>query len=639
MSVSKQKRRYSCQSWNVAAKVVLTPEIFEDEITDNEDFVTAFEDCNEIEGDDATEALQTCKEDISEETISETLVSRDHEPERNKPCQKTAKEIIKMCDKAQDQLRRSLLLENLPQNLECDRDIDKVNELIHSDNEDQIGEHKNGIDSKSWDRSKTLIVQQSTFHDQVSNSVTMKSSKKFVTCNNIQVPKWDDGCSKSITESSKTMLCPDETSKTFQAEKNPKPIEKTLMQEDISSSETLCIDESLSETCIVDIASDTSCTMLNDDSESQTCVVTDPSTVTMTANDVQGGKDQSTTIHIKEDSGDPTTMSQDDHDNDDSYSDTMLLSRDSSEGCSSGHGPSRRSHSLLFTRIKQRYEQSTCTDSITQDISSSPSKPKKVLRELSLPTQPIVKYQNIPFSSSQNSNNVRGSAKNVIKGHIEEQFKTDNDIVNGGKSIKDENVVKQTSTENNPDSLQKTSQAIYQNQDQILIIQQMTKNIKQTKHLEERICGSQSEQKQKENSQINKNDELQSQRVFENVKISNENGIKITSIVADDIKCATDHEKQTVSKSTDALKKGYSQVKKEKKKDKTVQQENEVHVYEEVNPEQSSVLVEERMHLEEIPTDHIYDEIKRAHRPSKYSYQLGISLLTIYFLLQTLFKG
>ena len=610
MSVSKQKRRYSCQSWNVAAKVVLTPEIFEDEITNNEDFVTAFEDCNEIEGDDATEALQTCKEDISEETISETLVSGDHGPERNKPCQKTAKEIIKMCDKAQDQLRRSLLLENLPQNLECDRDIDRVNELIHSNNGDQIGEssqHKNDIDSRSWDRSETMIVQQSTFHDQVSNSVTMRSSKSksksFVNSNNIQVPKWDDGCSKSITESSKTMLCP---------EKNPKPSEKTLMQEDISSSETLCIDESLSETCIVDIASDTSCTMLNDDSESQTCVVTDPSTVTMTANDVQGGKDQSTTIHIKEDSGDPTTMSQDDHDNDDSYSETMLLSRDSSEGCSSGHGPSRRSHSLLLTRIKQRYEQSTCTDSITQDLSSSPSKPKKVLRELSLPTQPIVKYQNIPFSSSQNSNNVRGNAKNVIKGHIKEQFKTDNDIVNGGKSLKDENV-KQTSTKTNPDSSQKTSQAIYQNQEQFLLIQQMTNNNKQT----QRICESQSEKKQKEDSQINKNNELQSQRVFENVKISNENGIKTTSIVVDDIKCATDHEKQTVSKSTDALKKGYSQVKKEKKRDKTVQQENEVHVYEEVNPEQSSVLVEERMHLEEIPTDHIYDEIKRAHRPSK----------------------
>ena len=611
MSVSKQKRRYSCQSWNVAAKVVLTPEIFEDEVTDNEDFVTAFEDCNEIEGDDATEALQTCQEDISEETISETLVSGDHGPERNKPCQKTAKEIIKMCDKAQDQLRRSLLLENLPQNLECDRDIDKVNELIHSNNADQIGEssqHKNDIDSRSWDRSETMIVQQSTFHDQVSNSVTMRSSKStsksFVNSNNIQVPKWDDGCSKSITESSKTMLCP---------EKNPKPSEKTLMQEDISSSETLCIDESLSETCIVDIASDTSCTMLNDDSESQTCVVTDPSTVTMTANDVQGGKDQSTTIHIKEDSGDPTTMSQDDHDNDDSYSETMLLSRDSSEGCSSGHGPSRRSHSLLFTRIKQRYEQSTCTDSITQDLSSSPSKPKKVLRELSLPTQPIVKYQNIPFSSSQNSNNVRGNAKNVIKEQFKEQLKTDNIIANA----KDANVVKQTPTKHNPDSSEKTSQAIYQNQEQFLLIQQMTNNNKQAKHLEERICESQSEQKQKEDSQINKNDELQSQRVFENVKISNENGIKITSIVADDIKCATDHEKQTVSKSTDALKKGYSQVKKEKKKDKTVQQENEVHVYEEVNPEQSSVLVEERMHLEEIPTDHIYDEIKRVHRPSK----------------------
>merc|ERR1712113_788804 len=108
-------------------------------------------------------------------------------------------------------------------------------------------------------------------------------------------------------------------------------------------------------------------------------------------------------------------------------------------------------------------------------------KPKKVLRELSLPTQPIVKYQNIPFSSSQNSNNVRGNSKNVIKGQIKEQFKTDNDIVNGGKSLKDENLVKQTSTKNNPDSSQKTSQAIYQNQEQFLIIQQMTNNNKQTK--------------------------------------------------------------------------------------------------------------------------------------------------------------
>ena len=64
-----------------------------------------------------------------------------------------------------------------------------------------------------------------------------------------------------------------------------------------------------------------------------------------------------------------------------------------------------------------------------------------------------------------------GNTKNVIRGHIKEQFKTDNDIVNGGKSLKDENV-KQTSTKTNPDSSQKTSQAIYQNQEQFLIIQQ-----------------------------------------------------------------------------------------------------------------------------------------------------------------------
>ena len=43
---AKQKRRYSCQSWHVAAKVVIKPEVDEDDITTEtniEDFVTALE--------------------------------------------------------------------------------------------------------------------------------------------------------------------------------------------------------------------------------------------------------------------------------------------------------------------------------------------------------------------------------------------------------------------------------------------------------------------------------------------------------------------------------------------------------------------------------------------------------------------
>ena len=66
MSISKQKRRYSCQSWNVAAKVVIYPDYSEDE------FVTAREES------ESETLLETCFEEIDEQTeelasLSETL--------------------------------------------------------------------------------------------------------------------------------------------------------------------------------------------------------------------------------------------------------------------------------------------------------------------------------------------------------------------------------------------------------------------------------------------------------------------------------------------------------------------------------------------------------------------------------------
>ena len=61
---SKQKRRYSCQSWNVAAKVVLIPDTPEDEEYE-EECVTAFDHLHESD-EETTEILQTCQEDISE---------------------------------------------------------------------------------------------------------------------------------------------------------------------------------------------------------------------------------------------------------------------------------------------------------------------------------------------------------------------------------------------------------------------------------------------------------------------------------------------------------------------------------------------------------------------------------------------
>ena len=67
------RRRYSCQSWNVAAKVVIYP-------SDDDEFVTAREDTDQTLTE--SESLETCLEDISEnteqivESISETLGRR-----------------------------------------------------------------------------------------------------------------------------------------------------------------------------------------------------------------------------------------------------------------------------------------------------------------------------------------------------------------------------------------------------------------------------------------------------------------------------------------------------------------------------------------------------------------------------------
>ena len=67
------RRRYSCQSWNVAAKVVIYPDCSEEE------FVTAREsiDRNITEEEDSEEeTLATCIEDITakdDDSVSETL--------------------------------------------------------------------------------------------------------------------------------------------------------------------------------------------------------------------------------------------------------------------------------------------------------------------------------------------------------------------------------------------------------------------------------------------------------------------------------------------------------------------------------------------------------------------------------------
>ena len=96
---NKQKRRYSCQSWNVAAKVVLTPEVFD--YDSDEDFVTACDYQRVAEEDEITENLQTCFEDLSENTQSETLTpghinSSHHE---SNTCNETLHNDIRTLDK------------------------------------------------------------------------------------------------------------------------------------------------------------------------------------------------------------------------------------------------------------------------------------------------------------------------------------------------------------------------------------------------------------------------------------------------------------------------------------------------------------------------------------------------------------
>ena len=137
-SVSKQKRRYSCQSWNVAAKVVLIPDAQEDE--EDEEFVTAF-DHNHESDEETTEILHTCQEDISEN--SDTIVQDVTEGVNG-----TAKEILHMCARAQDKLRRSLNFENLPHDITSDKDIRLLNDLIHNNNEEDSDEATESVTAK-----------------------------------------------------------------------------------------------------------------------------------------------------------------------------------------------------------------------------------------------------------------------------------------------------------------------------------------------------------------------------------------------------------------------------------------------------------------------------------------------------------
>ena len=405
---AKQKRRYSCQSWHVAAKVVIQPEIDEGDSTSEtniDDFVTALEDCQE-ESDE--ENLETCYEDLSETTTETLCGESDHQSTKLLP--RTGEEIINMCDLVQERLRKSLLLDDLPHDISCQQDIEAVNEMIHQ---------------------------------------TEELSR---TNQNIKVPNWDVKHSpyREISEASRTILKSDtQSSQTYQVTR------QTPDKTDVSSSETLCIDDTMNtddETSLVDSPS-TQTMMVDNDSVSTTLplentstsyddaspknhldrsVTDDPSIDTMIVDNGTTERDKSAKVIInKYDDISVTQTIQDSQDN--SWSETSVISQDSilTEDISQG----RRGNSHLFSKIKQRYERSTCdSESLTQHPSPCQDRPKKVLKEPNFASAPSVpSYQNIPISKVNESKGLQKAKIETKLTHLYE-VKSNNDTKGVQKS-------------------------------------------------------------------------------------------------------------------------------------------------------------------------------------------------------------
>ena len=432
---SKQKRRYSCQSWHVAAKVVIKPEIDEDDVTEtnNDDFVTALEDCRD-ESDD--ENLETCYEDLSE-TTTETLHCESDQHSRVLP--KTGEEIINMCDLVQERLRKSLLLDDLPHDISCQQDIEAVNEMIHQS------------EDKSSDESKMFMLHKHPNH-------AFREAKSQT----VKIPNWDIKLLPHAdnSEYSRTILNSDDQST------------KTFQKTDISSSETLCIDETLSET--VQIPDDS--TFIGDNPSAKTIIAEDDSNSmtlqhqnSLSINDLSLTEPIDTSITEKYD---PSSMtfavengnSDADHhkstsdksakfiidkyddisvtqiiqdSQDDSWRETSVTSKTSSitECVSQG----RRGNSHLFFKIKQRYERSTC-DSVTQNHSPYQDRPRKVLKEPNFAsTQSVPRYQNIPIGNGKLDES-NGLQKSKIKDKLSSLYEKDSnnakEAVKGPENMK-----------------------------------------------------------------------------------------------------------------------------------------------------------------------------------------------------------
>ena len=422
---SKQKRRYSCQSWNVAAKVVLNPEVFESD-TEDEQFETAIDHFDESDNEDD---LVTCKDDVSESTVSDTLVNQEQHHDNNG----TAEDILRMCAKAQDKIRRSLLLEDLPHEIKSISDIEKVNSMVNDcDSEtfhitDCVDKSKTQISS---DVSKTLLVDKSESmkkDPETPRTIKREGSKIFV-------PNWNQS---QNSESSKTIqVFSDQSSRTMMnSNENPKE------NSEFSSSETLCIDESLSETYV---EPNTESTTLNfDETNSPTFIVAekigdisnnswtihDPDSITVKCEssiDSETLPASSATIPVN----DGSNHAIDQHEasetvivENDEITNSITLSRETSVTTFSRESSvslcsSRSNNSKLFSRIKERYERS-----VSDSVSPQPQfqiQPKKIIRDINFSQSSVVKYQNIPFDKENVSNN-----HNRIKSKLTELYQSD----------------------------------------------------------------------------------------------------------------------------------------------------------------------------------------------------------------------
>eukprot|EP00092_Neocalanus_flemingeri_P011315 GFUD01012194.1.p1 GENE.GFUD01012194.1~~GFUD01012194.1.p1 ORF type:complete len:1165 (-),score=329.87 GFUD01012194.1:205-3699(-) len=284
--MSARPDRYSCQSWNVCGKVILQPhvrtqgqslgeDLSEDSdsehenVSESEVFVTALED--------TTTALQTCQEDISEHSISETatlsdtlvdtdrcneednsLANKDSDSSRTvqivdcsisdtmlasqdkcsvqdnklsvgEPVSHSTlpRDILDMCDQAAKKIRDSLVFENISGDVHCAADVDRLNDIIQGKDkcssltraflpENGPTRRKRSVSSSS----DTILANESS----LSNTLLVKqhSVKDSTQLNKTQSSLSETVC-QDLKRSRNTYL---------------------------SSSETLCIDETLSETIV-----------------------------------------------------------------------------------------------------------------------------------------------------------------------------------------------------------------------------------------------------------------------------------------------------------------------------------------------------------------------------------------------------